>query len=240
LYEDQRLNQALREMNASLDSFVHIVAHDLKGPVTNLRGLVGAYADEAPGPAREHVVALVGQEVQRLSETVQGLLHVLKVQYEAPMAEAGVMEWADVYAEVHAELAEYLQQQHGTVVTDFAGAPRVHFPPAYAASILKNLVHNALKYRSPDRPPVVRVQTSRQGQAVVLTVADNGRGIDLPRDEERLFQPFTRLTQEGEGAGLGLHLVRTLVQQRGGTLTVASTLGVGTTFTVRLPDSLAL
>jgi signal transduction histidine kinase len=115
----------------------------------------------------------------------------------------------------------------------------VHYPRAYAASILKNLVHNALKYRSPDRPPLVRVATRREGPAVVLTVADNGRGLDLPRDQERLFQPFTRLTQEGDGAGLGLHLVRTLVQQRGGTLTVASALGVGTTFTVRLPEPLA-
>ncbi|MBF9221592.1 sensor histidine kinase [Hymenobacter ruricola] len=235
--EDRRLTQALREMNASLDSFVHIVAHDLRGPVTNLRGLADAYADEEPGPAREHLVALVRHEAGRLSDTVQGLLQVLRAQYEAPVAEAEVAAWADLYAGVHAELAEYLRQQHGTVVTDFAAAPRVHYPPAYAASILKNLVHNALKYRSPHRPPVVRIQTRRDGQAVVLTVADNGRGIDLPRDHERLFQPFTRLTGEGEGAGLGLHLIRTLIQQRGGTLTVASTPNVGTTFTVVLPGA---
>jgi signal transduction histidine kinase len=237
LHEAWRLNQALREANAALDSFVHVVAHDLRGPLTNLRGLFGAYAEEAPGPAREHVVDLAGHEVQRLSETVQGLLQVLDVQYGAPTAEADVVAWAELLAEVHAELAAYVHQQQGALVTDFAAAPTVRYPRPYAASILKNLVHNALKYRSAERPPVVRVNTRREGETVVLTVADNGRGIDLPRDQERLFQPFTRLTAEGEGAGLGLHLVRTLVQQRGGTLTVTSALGSGTTFTVTLPEA---
>jgi signal transduction histidine kinase len=235
--EAQRLNQALREMNTSLDSFVHIVAHDLKGPITNLRGLVGAYAEELPGPAREQVVALVGHEVERLSETVQGLLQVLQAQYGAPTAEAATVDWAELYAQIQKELAEYVHQQQGTLVSDFAAAPTVRYPRAYAASILKNLVHNALKYRSAERQPVVHVHTRREGSTVVLTVADNGRGIDLPRDHERLFQPFTRLTAEGEGAGLGLHLVRTLVEQRGGTLTVSSSLSVGTTFTVRLPET---
>jgi signal transduction histidine kinase len=72
---------------------------------------------------------------------------------------------------------------------------------------------------------------------VVLTVVDNGRGIDLSRDRERLFQPFMRLTSEGQGTGLGLYMIQALVQQRGGALEVASTPGKGTTFTVVFPDT---
>lgn len=235
LHEAQRLNWELREVNTSLDSFVHIAAHDLKGPTTNLRGLLEVYADEAPGPGREHVMGLFEQEVQRLSATVQGLLQVLQVQYGAPAAPAVRVEWRDLYAQVRAELTDFLQQQQGTLVANFEAAPVISYPRVYLVSILKNLVHNALKYRAPDRPPVVRLHTRAQGTTVVLSVADNGRGIDLARDQERLFQPFTRLTAEGEGAGLGLHMIRTLVQQRGGTLTVTSQLGVGSTFTAVLP-----
>lgn len=234
-YEAQRLNQLLREMNASLDSFVHIVAHDLKGPTNNLLGLLDVYHEEAPGPAREQIIALLGQEVQRLSATLQGVLQILRVQYGATV-QAEFVAWVDVLATVQAEVADLQQQTQGRLLADFAAAPAIRYPRVYLESILKNLVHNALKYRAAARPPVIRVQTRRAGPNVKLTVTDNGQGIDLPRDLERLFQPFTRLTAEGQGAGLGLHMIRTLVQQRGGRLDVTSTLGVGTTFTVVLPD----
>ncbi|RYY20131.1 MAG: HAMP domain-containing histidine kinase [Cytophagaceae bacterium] len=234
--EAQHLNQVLREMNASLDSFVHIVAHDLKGPTTNLCGLLEVYHEEPAGPAREHVVGLLEKEAQRLTGTVQGLLQVLHTQYEDTPATTQPVAWAEVWATVRAQVADLLQQQQGTLVADFQAAPFIRYPQVYLESILKNLVHNALKYRHPEHPPLIRVQTRRQGPLVVLTVADNGRGIDLARDGARLFQPFTRLTAEGEGAGLGLHMIRTLVHQRGGTLDVASTLGQGTVFTIRLVE----
>ncbi|SNR79529.1 sensor histidine kinase [Hymenobacter mucosus] len=236
VHEAQRLNHVLRNMNASLDSFVHIVAHDLKSPATNLQGLLELYYEEEPGSAQDHIVTLLEQEVQRLSNTVRGLLQVLHTQYEAAAPATGTIAWAEVYATVEAEVTELLHQQQGTLTADFGAAPTIRYPQAYLESIMRNLVYNALKYRSPERAPVIQVQSRRQGQMVELKVTDNGRGIDLARDRDRLFQPFTRLTTEGEGAGLGLHLISTLVHRRGGTLDVASTLGAGTTFTVILPE----
>ena len=236
LHEAQRLNQALRHANAALDSFVHIVAHDLRGPTTNLEGLLQAYGEEPPGPRQARVVALLGQEVERLGSTVQGLLHLLHAQHAAAR-DAEPVDLADAYATVHAELAGLLAQQQGQVTADFTAAPIVRCPRSYVESILKNLIGNALKYCAAERVPVVQVGSHRHGAAVVLTVADNGRGIDLVRDRDRLFEPFTRLTADGQGAGLGLHMVQTLVQQRGGTLEVNSTPGMGTTFAVTLPDA---
>jgi signal transduction histidine kinase len=236
-HEAQRLNQALREANTSLDSFVHIVAHDLKGPANNLERLLEAYQEEVPGPSRDYLVTLVAKEVQRLTGTIQGLLQVLHTQHGAAAAPAEAVALAEVYATVAAEVAALLRQQQGQLTADFSAAPTAHFPRVYLESILKNLVSNALKYRSPERAPTIQVSSHRQGAAVVLTVADNGRGIDLSRDRERLFQPFTRLTADGEGVGLGLHLIQAIVQQRGGALDVSSTLGRGTTFTVVLPEA---
>lgn len=236
-HEAQRLNQALREANTSLDSFVHIAAHDLKGPATNLHSLLEVYHEEVPGPDRDHVMTLLEQEVHRLTTTVQGLLQVLYTQHGAATPATETVAFADVYAMVQAEVADLLQQQQGQLIANFQAAPSLRYPRIYLESILKNLVNNALKYRSPERPPIIQVHSRRQGAMVILKVTDNGRGIDLNRDRQRLFQPFTRLTTEGEGAGLGLHLIRTIIQQRGGTLEVSSTLGVGTTFTATLPEA---
>jgi signal transduction histidine kinase len=235
LHEAQCLNQALREANASLDSFVHIVAHDLKEPANNLHSLLEAYHGEAPGPGRDHLVALMDTEAQRLSGTTQGLLHLLEAQHGAATGSEPV-PLATVFAIVQAEVAALLRQYQGRLTADFAAAPTVRFPRAYLESILKNLVSNALKYRASDRAPVIRVQSQRRGLAVVLTVTDNGRGIDLSQDRERLFRPFTRLTAGGEGVGLGLYMIQVLVQQRGGSLEVRSTPGIGTTFEVAMPE----
>ncbi|MVN78804.1 GAF domain-containing protein [Hymenobacter sp. HMF4947] len=235
IHEAQRLNQALREANTSLDSFVHIVAHDLKGPANNLERLLEVYQEEVPGPSRDYLVSLVAKEVQLLTGTIQGLLQVLHTQHGAAATPAETVALAEVYATVAAEVAVLLRQQQGQLTADFSAAPTAHFPRVYLESILKNLVSNALKYRAPERAPAIQVRSHHQGAAVVLTVTDNGRGIDLARDRDRLFQPFTRLTADGEGVGLGLHLIQAIVQQRGGALDVSSTPGQGTTFTVVLP-----
>lgn len=238
IYEAQRLNQALREANTSLDSFVHIVAHDLKGPATNLERLIEVYRETSPGPEQDHIVSLVEQEVHRLTATIQGLLQVLHTQHSGALSASERVAFAEVYATVEAEVAELLYQQQGQLLADFKEAPIAYFPRIYLESILKNLVSNALKYGDPARRPLVQVRTHRRAAAVVLTVTDNGRGIDLSRDRERLFQPFMRLTTEGSGTGLGLYMIQAIVQQQGGSLEVTSTIGKGTTFTVVLPEAL--
>jgi len=236
LDDARRLAHSLQGANAFLESFVHIVAHDLKGPALNLDRLLAAYAEEAPGPAREYIVALLGQEVQRLTATVQGMMQVLHTQHGLASAVAEPVNLAEVGAQVAADLATLRAQHGGHLTLAFEAAPTVHFPRLYVESILKNLLSNAFKYRAPERAPRVTVRSAHQGAAVVLTVADNGCGIDLARNGQRLFEPFTRLTADGEGAGLGLHMLQTIVQQQGGALEVTSTLGHGTTFTVTLPQ----
>jgi signal transduction histidine kinase len=210
LHEAQRLNQALREVNTSLDSFVHIVAHDLKGPATNLERLLEVYWETTPGPEQDHIITLVEREVHRLTATIQGLLQVLHSQHGVAGSTSEQVTFADVYATVQAEVAELLYQQQGQLVANFDEAPTICFPRIYLESILKNLVSNALKYRDPTRSPLIQVRTQRRAATVVLTVADNGQGIDLSRDRERLFQPFMRLTTEGQGTGLGLYMVQTI------------------------------
>jgi signal transduction histidine kinase len=151
MHDAQRLNQALREANTSLDSLVHIVAHDLKGPATNLEQLLVLYREGSPGPEQDYLVSLVEKEVHRLTATIQGLLQVLSNQHGAAGSTAEKVAFADAYATVEAEVAELRHQQQGQLTADFAEAPTVHFPRIYLESILKNLLSNALKYWDPTR-----------------------------------------------------------------------------------------
>jgi signal transduction histidine kinase len=97
-----------------------------------------------------------------------------------------------------------------------------------------NLLSNALKYQAPDRPPLVRIACEHVGPHFVLTVQDNGLGLS-EQQQARLFQLFQRLHTHVEGTGVGLYMVKRIVEQAGGRITVQSQADVGTTFTLVFP-----
>ena len=116
--------------------------------------------------------------------------------------------------------------------------------PAYATllfsaknlrSVVYNLLSNALKYRHPERAPAVRLSYQAIGDYQVLAVQDNGLGLDLAQGQERLFAMFQRLHTHVEGTGLGLYMVKRMVENAGGRIEVQSQLGKGTTFSVYFP-----
>ena len=106
--------------------------------------------------------------------------------------------------------------------------------------IFGNLFDNAVKYKHPDRPLLLTAKTAPIGRGSIrIDVTDNGRGI-APEDHERVFELFRRSgVQDQQGEGIGLAHVRSLVRNLGGEITVTSTLGSGTTFTIRLPTDLS-
>ena len=224
-------NLALLKTNATLDTLVHIAAHDLQGPVNNLTQLL----EIAAADNYASVQTMAQQEVQKLARTLHGLVRLLRTQHQV-LDEVRALSLAEVYQTVASELAGTLPAEHGLLTVDFSAAPTIVYIEAYLVSILKNLLHNAAKYRSPERALQLRVCTERQDDHVVLLVQDNGLGIDLARHEARLFEPFARLTTQAAGHRLGPHLVNTMVGQNGGRIEVTSTLGQGTTFRVWLRE----
>ena len=98
-----------------------------------------------------------------------------------------------------------------------------------------NLITNALKYRAHEHPPLVKVRSEKKGRFLYLTVEDNGLGMDLERDGQKLFGMFKRIHDHVEGSGVGLHLIKKMIENSGGSIEVESKLGKGSVFTVALP-----
>jgi signal transduction histidine kinase len=107
---------------------------------------------------------------------------------------------------------------------------------SYVQSILYNLVSNAIKYRSPDRPLQIDVHTFPEGGFICLEVKDNGLGIDLEKNQQKMFGMYKRFHKQIPGKGLGLHLVKTQIEAVGGSIAVESEKGKGTTFKVLFPN----
>jgi signal transduction histidine kinase len=135
---------------------------------------------------------------------------------------------------VRLDLAPDLEAAATQLLVEVAPEVVVSFAPANLRSVVYNLLSNAVKYRAPDRPSLVRVHAAYDGPAVVLTVQDNGLGLS-ELQQRQLFRLFQRLHTHTEGTGVGLYLIKRLIENAGGTITVQSQPEVGTTFTVTLP-----
>jgi PAS domain S-box-containing protein len=230
-------NRQLTRTNADLDTFVYTASHDLKVPIANIEGLLDALSRELrsqeAGNSVAHLLDLMQESVARFQQTIGHLTDISRLQQEEHVpGEAGSL--AATIANVQLDLAPLLATTGAQVTVELADAPTLPLSPKNLRSVVYNLLSNALKYRAPDRRPVVRIESQQQGDTVVLHVHDNGLGLD-ERQQQRLFGLFQRLHAHVEGSGVGLYMVRKIVENAGGTVQVRSQPDVGTTFTVTLP-----
>lgn len=231
-------NRQLTHTNTDLDNFVYTASHDLRAPVANVQGLVQMLAALLPEVLRTDadiapVLRHIQEALARLTRTLDLLTDVSRIQAEFTQAAIPVA-LAPVVEDVRRDLQPLLAQTAGELTLDLADCPALLFSEKNLRSLLFNLLSNALKYRHPDRPPRVRLSCAREGNWLRLRVQDNGLGLTAGQ-QTQLFGLFKRLHTHVEGTGVGLYMVRKMVENAGGTLTVESHVGVGATFTASFP-----
>jgi signal transduction histidine kinase len=106
----------------------------------------------------------------------------------------------------------------------------------YIFTVLRNLLSNSIQYRRQDIPLEINIETKKQGNYTLLSIEDNGIGMDFEGVSKDLFKPFKRFTAAGEGKGIGLHLVKSMVEKTGGKIEVDSEEGKGTKFYIYFKD----
>ena len=231
-------NQRLRRINTDLDTFVYTASHDLKSPITNIEGLLLALREQLPAPAlADPLVArllnMMGGAVARFQQTLGHLTDISRLQQEYDQP-AETVDLPALVEAVRLDMLPELTAAGATFTVDLAACPSVRFSPKNLRSILYNLLSNAVKYRAPARPLLVQLRGYHTAQQVVLEVQDNGLGLSQSQQGE-LFRLFRRLHSHVPGSGVGLYMVKKLVENGGGTITVRSEPGVGATFVVALP-----
>lgn len=231
-------NEQLRRTNTDLDTFIYTASHDLKAPIANIEGLLLALRQELPAEVQQQagitqLLSLMHGAVGRFQSTIGHLTNVSKLQ-PAHTEPAQAVNLALLVEAVRLDLAPLLAATGGELLLDVAACPYISFSPKNLRSIVYNLLSNAFKYRSPDRTPVVQLHCYSTGNRVVLQVQDNGLGLSEAQ-QAKLFKMFQRLHAHVEGSGVGLYMVKRIVENAAGTIRVQSQLGVGTTFRVELP-----
>ncbi|MBD0260871.1 MAG: HAMP domain-containing histidine kinase, partial [Cytophagales bacterium] len=229
-----RTNRELDRINKDLDTFVYTASHDLRAPIANLTGLLLVLTRKLAGKTgreEQEMLEMMQQAVERLSRTINVLTQVVKVQKEPQPSE--ILHFEPLIDEVKYDLSALLETARPEIELQL-GVDRVSFPRQYLRSVVYNLLSNALKYRAAERAPLVKITTFREGDFVVLCVEDNGLGI-APNQMDKMFQMFKRLHTHVEGTGVGLYMVKQMVENYGGSIAVESQLGRGTCFRVCFP-----
>ncbi len=237
LSQQRETMRRLQELDQMKSDFVAITSHELRTPITAIRGFVKTLLrnqDRLTTDQIANFMTIIDRQSSRLARLVEDLLFVSRI-------EAGTirlsMERVDVEAFLHETVESVGPDRRPRVTLRVQpGTPPVVIDPQRVDQILRNLVENALKF-SPPEAPVIIAATVR-GNILELAVIDHGVGIapeDLPNIFDRFHQAGPVLTREAEGAGLGLYITKRLVEAMGGTITVESRPGEGSTFRVRVP-----
>jgi signal transduction histidine kinase len=233
--ELNKSNTQLIRTNVDLDNFIYTASHDLKAPISNIEGLLLALERELPAASRvgdvPYMLTLMQEATERFKRTITHLTDISRLQKEHDQA-AELVRLDVVVEAVRLDLLPLIEQTQAQLEVQVPASVMLTFSEKNLRSVVYNLLSNALKYRYPDRVPQVRVSYLPQHEYQVLEVQDNGLGMDLSHSQEKLFAMFQRLHTHVEGTGIGLYMVKKIVENAGGRIEVASQLGQGSTFRV--------
>ncbi len=234
--EIEAKNKELMAINADLDNFVYSASHDLKGPILNIEGLMRVLLPKLPDEARkskkiEEVVDMVFGSINRLKLTIDDLSEVSRVQKEAE-EDVRDIDINDVVEEVLSDMQLTVMETRA-IIEVTGNRCSIPFSPRNMKSIVYNLISNAIKYRDPERRPHIRINCEKRNNELIFSVSDNGLGMDL-KYENKIFSMFKRLHSHVEGTGIGLYIVKKIVENAGGRIEVASKVNEGSVFTIRL------
>lgn len=235
--EQERLIEELEEKNAELERYTYTVSHDLRSPLVTINGFVSVLQEDALNGDTEQMdvdVNHIKTAIKKMSELLNDLLELSKIGRVLNSPQDTSLY--DLTREV-LEMLSFLVKEKNVKVNLSSRLPVVFCDRQRLGEVMQNLIENAVKYMGDQPTPKIDIGVRQEAQGCVIYVSDNGIGIE-PRYNENIFGLFNQLDQSREGTGVGLAIVKRIVELHGGKVWVESEgLGKGTTFCFTLPGN---
>lgn len=231
--ERENMIADLLRYNKNLEQFAFIVSHNLRSPVANILGLTNLLDMDLPEQdktrSREHLLKAVTQ----LDTVVKDLNSILELQSSTHL-HAEPIDLREILQGIKDSISETIEREQVTIVADLT-VYKFRSVKSYLYSILFNLIINGIKYKQRMSPPIIRISTHINDGKLLLVVSDNGLGMDLKNYGDKLFGLYQRFHLNVSGKGMGLFMVKSHVEALGGVISVKSTVGKGSEFSIELP-----
>mgnify|MGYP002777095296 CR=1 FL=1 len=229
----RNINAELVRQNEQLDKYVYVVSHNIRGPVASLQGLANMLNFEKWPEKTQQVVDNIQKMAQKLDDVILDLNKVLSNKNNLSLAIEKI-DLNELTMDIVAMLQDQIEASDTRFIFDF-NIKNVQTVKSYLHSVFINLISNAIKYRHPDRKPTISISSRLEGAKLCISFVDNGLGIDLKKEGDKIFGLYKRFHHHIEGKGLGLHLVKSQLEAIGGKIEVESQINKGTTFKVFIP-----
>lgn len=225
-----KLTEETIRQNEHLRQFAYIVSHNLRAPVANILGLVNMYnKNDSADPLNLQLVQKLEITSRRLDATIKDINEILTIRTNTTQ-NLEPLALGEVCLEVLEGLAPELEQNQVCVYRDFTCPEYILGIKGYVHSIFFNLISNAIKYRHPERNLEIHIKALFSDGQLVVTLKDNGLGINLDKQRHKVFGLYRRFHPHIEGKGIGLHISKTQMESMGGKIEIESTEGKGTMF----------
>jgi len=230
--EKEHLIRELTQNNKDLKQFSYITSHNLRAPLSNLIGLLNLIEDiPIENEELEEILAGFTKSTHLLNETINDLVKVIIIK-DNPSMQKEEVSLKEVFENVFSQLSFQIELHKPIIKLKFDKVPLLNTNKAYIESILLNLLTNSIKYKSENRKLKISITAEQIDHQAILTFKDNGIGIDLERNKDKVFGLYQRFHNYPDSKGLGLYLVKSQVETMGGTISIDSEVNKGTTFTI--------
>lgn len=235
LDKEKLIKELSNKVNETMQ-FNYIVSHNLRAPVANIIGLVKLLDINMPEEDLRNTIGYISEAAMSMDELLSDLNTILSARSNLNK-KVEMFLLTDVVRTVSNNLRKEIETANATIKTDIAhSANELSSIKSYIQSTMFNLLSNAIKYRDEERPLQINITAKKADGNTVIRVADNGIGIDMKEHGDRIFGLYSRIHYSYEGKGLGLYMTKTQLESVGGSISVSSTFGKGTIFTVTLPQ----
>ncbi len=217
--------------NKKLINFAHIVSHNLRSHTANFSMLLEFLVNEKDNSEKENIIKMLVEASDNLLETLDNLNEVLAISSNVNIKNTPVNLNAKI-ARTEQNLSAFLKNNKAKLINTIQDDVSISAVPAYVDSILMNFITNAVKFRSPKRNPIIKLSTQRSNGYTILSIEDNGLGIDLERYGNKLFGMYKTFHNNDEARGIGLYITKNQIEAMNGKIVVQSEVNKGTIFNI--------
>jgi signal transduction histidine kinase len=239
-FELEEQNKELRATNYELvqkttriEQFAYMISHNLRAPIARLFGLTNIFKYANSKKELDELIDKTQVSAKELDQVVKDLSGIMQIQRLS----------TDVFSEIDFErtlqkakqiLEHEIEETNTEFQTDFK-EKSFYSLPAYIDNIFFNLISNSIKYRNPEKKPLITISTKAEGNFIIIQFSDNGLGLNTEVHKENLFGLYKRFHLHVDGRGIGLYLIKSQIEMLDGKIEIHSKVDKGTTFKIYLP-----
>lgn len=229
-----KVAQDLIQRNRDLEQFTFIVSHNLRGPVVNILGIANLLNTEFLDPEElQKFISSLCMSANSLDNVLKDLNTILQVKNDINDKKEQI-SFSTIVNEISVSIAQLIEKDKVTIIQNFTAINEIHSLRAFVYSIFYNLIINSVKYAQPNLPAKIEITSEYKNGKTVLTFKDNGLGIDLNKNSNKVFGLYNRFHRHLEGKGMGMFMTKTQVEALGGTIKIESEPLKGTIITIEI------